>query len=320
MEAYLDQNPSIRLIVIDPAGAFIGRSGVDDYNDSELRSLLGPMAELAARRNVLIILVKHLIKGATSKAVHKVGGSAGYVNTVRAAFVVAPDPDEPAKKLFLPLKFNLGPLPSGLAYQMTSLDEAARESILNTYCSDLDAEDRARLGEQLFRIQWLGPVDANADRVLSEQARQAGPSASDLDAAEKWLTDYLTRRPRESRRCVEEGNAALKLRKKLDWWRDDVLKMRLKGKPRKTGFGEGQCWWFTLSTHEWPFPGLEEPEEPEEPKEHLDLPQAGPSETVHDGQSKNAEELARCSSGSSGSSGSSPFVLPGNTSAEEGEL
>src|SRR5262249_50064535 len=76
MEATLRARPNIRLVVIDPAGAYIGNSGVDDYKDSELRTLLGPMADVAARLEVIILLIKHLIKGATTRAVHKVSGSA----------------------------------------------------------------------------------------------------------------------------------------------------------------------------------------------------------------------------------------------------
>jgi hypothetical protein len=190
MEAHLAANPSIRLVVIDPAGAFIGRSGVDDYNDTELRSLLGPMAELAARREVTILLIKHLVKGATTKAVHKVGGSTGYVNAVRAAFVIAPDGDDSDKKLFLPLKFNLGPRPSGLAYRMRSLEPYEQQRILDGYCAHLDAQDRDRLAKQLFRIEWLGPVDADADRVLGEQARR-DRGLNKVERAMEWLTAFL---------------------------------------------------------------------------------------------------------------------------------
>src|SRR5207244_482487 len=82
----LQARPEGRLVVVDPAGAYIGKSGIDDHKDSDLRALLGPLAELAARHAVTILLVKHLNKGVTAKAVHKVGGSVGYVNAVRAAF------------------------------------------------------------------------------------------------------------------------------------------------------------------------------------------------------------------------------------------
>jgi hypothetical protein len=190
MEQELIERPGIRLVVIDPAGAYVGRSGVDDYNDSELRSLLGPMAELAARQRVTIVLIKHLVKGTTAKAVHKVGGSAGYVNTVRAAFVIAPDGEETDKKLFLPIKFNLGPRPGGLAYYMSSLEEQAKSLILEKYAGHLDGEDRRRLADQLFRIEWAGPVDADADRVLADQAsRERGPNK--VQKCMDWLTKFL---------------------------------------------------------------------------------------------------------------------------------
>jgi hypothetical protein len=61
LESYLKDHPETRLVIIDPAGAYIGPD-VDDYKDSELRALLGPLAQLAARRNVTIILIKHLVR------------------------------------------------------------------------------------------------------------------------------------------------------------------------------------------------------------------------------------------------------------------
>jgi hypothetical protein len=264
VETELAERPAVRLVVIDPAGAYVGRSGVDDYNDSELRSLLAPLAELAARKRATVLLVKHLVKGATAKAVHKVGGSAGYVNTVRAAFVVAPDADDPDQKLFLPLKFNLGPRPNGLAYRLRGLDPAAQQDVLDRYAGHLDGEDRERLAAQLFRVEWLGPVDADADTALGEAARQGRAGVKDAERAAEWLEHFLASRPAESARCVEEGNAALALAKDLKWWRESVLKGRLKGKPRKRGFGEGQRWYFTLPHHPWPFLGPEEGEEGEE--------------------------------------------------------
>lgn len=80
-----------------------------------------------------ILLVKHLVKGVTAKAVHKVSGSAGYVNSVRAAFVVAPDAEDDAKKLFLPLKFNLGPKPSGLQYALEPVSDVDQQRIVGHF-------------------------------------------------------------------------------------------------------------------------------------------------------------------------------------------
>jgi RecA-family ATPase len=116
LEEELEARPDVRLVIIDPAGAYVSGAGVDDHKDSDLRGLLGPLAELAARRRVTILIVKHFHKGATVKAVHKVGGSVGYINAVRAAFVAVPDTEDGDTKLFLPLKFNIGPKPRGLSY------------------------------------------------------------------------------------------------------------------------------------------------------------------------------------------------------------
>src|SRR5262249_25732721 len=140
VERELESRPEVRLIVIDPAGAYIGRAGIDDHKDSELRALLGPLAELAARRDVTILIVKPFTKRATANAVHKVSGSAGYVNSVRAGFVVAPDTEEEGKRYFLPIKFNIGPRPVGLAYRLEGLPPDEQEEALAGF--QLEDEDR----------------------------------------------------------------------------------------------------------------------------------------------------------------------------------
>jgi hypothetical protein len=110
-------------------------------------------------------------------------------------------------------------------------------------------------------------VKLGADEVLAATAHRVSAAAKDADRAVEWLKDFLRARPRRSERCVAEGNKALGLTKDLKWWRVSVLRGKALGRPRKTGFGDGQCWWFTRSTHVWPFPGLEEGEEREEGEE-----------------------------------------------------
>jgi hypothetical protein len=189
MERELEARPDIRLVVIDPAGAYIGRAGINDHKDSELRSLLDPMAELAARRRVTIILVKHLNKGASPKAVHKVSGSTGYVNAVRAAYVVAPSQEEESVKLLLPLKFNIGLKPSGLSYCLETIDWTEGDKLLAPF-ERLGADDQRRLREQLFRVRWLGEVTTDADSLFAAAAREAkaGPK---VKACMEWIMKFL---------------------------------------------------------------------------------------------------------------------------------
>src|SRR5262249_5171571 len=171
LESELEHRPAVRLVIIDPAGAYISRSGCDDHRDSELRALLGPLAELAAKHRVAIVLVKHLNKGVRARAVHKVSGSTGYVNAVRAAFIVAPDPGDPDRKLFLPLKFNIGPKPQGFAFRLKGLEPEESARLLAPF-DHLTEEDRHRLAEQLFRPEWEGRVDDDPDEVVGEPAKK----------------------------------------------------------------------------------------------------------------------------------------------------
>lgn len=184
----LEDNPAVKLVIIDPAGAYIGGAGVDDHKDSELRSLLGPLADLAAKRKVTVLLVKHLNKGATAKAVHRVGGSAGYVNAVRAAFVVAPDPNHRHRKLFLPLKFNIAKKPAGIAYNLLPVPPEERGEILDQFPA-LDGDDRDQLGGQLFRPVWDGVVETDADSALSEHGGADKPTR--VAECREWLSGFL---------------------------------------------------------------------------------------------------------------------------------
>src|SRR5262249_41406639 len=147
LKEYLEQFPDIRLVIIDPASAYVGK--IDDYKDAELRGMLGPMALLAAEKDVAIILVKHLTKGAQEKAVRRIGGSAGYVNAVRAAFVIGEDADT-SNKVLWSLKFNCGKPVGSLAFQTKPLDELEVISFINQYIRSIDEEGQEELKDQLF--------------------------------------------------------------------------------------------------------------------------------------------------------------------------
>jgi hypothetical protein len=245
LEAELARRPEVRLVVIDPAGAYVGKSGVVDHRDSELRSLLGPLSELAARRQVTILLVKHVVKGATAKAVHKVSGSAGYVNAVRAAFLVAPDSNDPEKKLLLPLKGNLGKKPAGLAFGMVAVPQDVCDGILADYGGHLTDEDQELLAGQLFRLQWLGQVDVDPDDLMSEQARREKPPGKVEQAAE-WLQKFLAEYAYPSEEIIAAGKEA--------GFRRGTLfdaKKELDIKASNQGSFHGAWWWGLGDSKDW---------------------------------------------------------------------
>jgi putative DNA primase/helicase len=102
--------------VIDPISAYLG--GTDSHKNSDIRGLLAPLSEMAARHNVAIIGVSHMSKAAGAKALMRVNRSLAFVAAARAAFVVVSDSMDKTRRLFLPMKNNVGPDSTGLTFRI----------------------------------------------------------------------------------------------------------------------------------------------------------------------------------------------------------
>ncbi len=105
----------VRLVVIDPVSAYLGRD-VDDAVNADLRRVLAPLMAMGERHGVAVLLVHHLNKSPNLKAIYRVTGSIGYIGAVRSAWLLAADEDDPKRRLLLPIKASLCPMPSGLGF------------------------------------------------------------------------------------------------------------------------------------------------------------------------------------------------------------
>jgi hypothetical protein len=173
LEAVLAMRPQARLVVIDPITAYC--SGVDSHKNADVRALLAPLAELAARRRVAVVAVTHLNKAAGGKAIYRAMGSLAYIAAARVGWLVAKDKDDPTRRLLLPVKNNLAEDVGGLAYR---IEEG--------------------------RIAWeRGRIDLDADDALSsgnDAGRAAGRHGDDWpterrDRAERFLEERLANGP-----------------------------------------------------------------------------------------------------------------------------
>lgn len=239
IEKYLTTHPAVKLVIIDPCSAYVG--GFDDHRDAELRSLLGPLAKLAMRTSVTMLLVKHLSKNVTLRAAHLVGGSVAWVNTCRAAFAVAANADDKAVRYFMPIKWNLGPTPPNMAYNMAPLSKDEYEPLLKAH-SHLSEARRDQLGQQLFRISWDGPADVDVDQVLtsSRQRQRKDKDEEKTSEAADWLLEVLADGELTSEELIRRGKDA-------GFGRDTLFraKKELNGriKARKRGLGP---WYWVL--------------------------------------------------------------------------
>lgn len=105
-----------RLLVIDPVTAFLGAT--DSHKNSDVRSILAPLAALAERHGIAVLAVSHLNKS-QSAAIYRTQGSIAFVAAARAAWFVVKDKQDPSRRLMLQGKNNLGDA-SGLAFRVES--------------------------------------------------------------------------------------------------------------------------------------------------------------------------------------------------------
>ncbi len=119
LEAAMRDLGDVRLVVIDPVTSYLGK-GIDGNKNAEVRSVLDPMAEMAVRWRAAVVGVTHFSKGGGASAINRFIGSIAFIAAARAAFVVTADPEseDPARRLFLPVKNNLAPLGNGLSFRI----------------------------------------------------------------------------------------------------------------------------------------------------------------------------------------------------------
>jgi hypothetical protein len=259
LDATLRDNPRIRLVVIDPIGVFCGRTDVDTHKDADVQALFSNLRELAETHRVAVLLIGHLNKNENQRAHHRISGSAAFVNATRATFVFTTDAADKNRRLILSVKFNCGPEPAGLVYDIRSLSDEEK-AVVRPDLAHLKDADQQRLLGQMHRVEWKGTTEENVDDVMS---RRYPSEPQDRERAAAWLKEYLAAKPVESDKCVFEGNRALALTRAGKWWREVVLKPLLNGQPRRVGFGPGARYYFTLPSHPWPFPNLEPEREAE---------------------------------------------------------
>lgn len=177
LETAIGEVRDVRLVVVDPISAYLGRT--DSHKNSEIRGLLAPLAELAEKAEVAIVAVTHLNKG-TGPAIYRATGSLAFVAAARAVWGVIKDKQNPAVRLMLPIKCNLAADTSGLSYTVMASDTMpdtpvlawSREPVSIDADDALDQDDTTREVQDWLRIVLQdGPANTND---IQREARECG--------------------------------------------------------------------------------------------------------------------------------------------------
>jgi RecA-family ATPase len=182
----------VRLIVIDPVSAYLGR--LDSHKASDVRGCLAPLQQLAAETGAAVVLVSHLNKGsADASPMARVAGSGAFVAACRSAWLVEADPqDENGKRRILtPLKDNIGDDQTGFAFH-TKPVRLAEE--IETSCIVFESE----------------PVTVSAVQLLRSH-QETDEDRGAVGEAMDFLRDYLASGPKNSKstqKAAEEAGIA----------------------------------------------------------------------------------------------------------------
>jgi predicted ATP-dependent serine protease len=79
LEQKIDELGDVAAVEIDPISAYMGKA--DSHNNSEVRGVLEPLAELATRRRLAVLVNTHINKSNGGRAIHRFIGSIGFVVT-----------------------------------------------------------------------------------------------------------------------------------------------------------------------------------------------------------------------------------------------
>jgi len=185
LEVEVERIGDVALIIIDPVSSYLGK--VDSHNNADLRAVLEPLGDMAARLGVGILAVTHFNKSGVGSANNRIIGSIALVAAARAAYVVVRDKTDKNRRLFLPSKNNVGPEGMGLSF---------RTQVLKT-TNDISAP----------AIVWEERVTISAEEALA--ANTTKPDAAPArEAAEDFLRTVLAEKPLPVRQIESEAKEA----------------------------------------------------------------------------------------------------------------
>lgn len=129
-----------KFVVIDPISSFLG---VSLNHDQSVRKALGPLADLADRRNIAIVLVRHLTKSGQGHALYRGAGSIAIIGAARSALVVGDDPAANDKHSHILAQSKCNSASAGsIAYR----------TVLNR--------------DRTITVRWVGPSSCSADEII----------------------------------------------------------------------------------------------------------------------------------------------------------
>lgn len=166
------------MVVADPLGEAMSQS-VDSHRESEVRHALASLTAFASRTGACVVLVRHLRKQATGRAVTSGSGSIGFTAAARVVLRLDEYPEVENGRILSTVKNNLARVDRALSFEISSSD---------SHSAPL--------------IRWTGEVDWSADELDAKELRRSRAETSDVQT---WLKAELRGRKQTSRDLHRQG-------------------------------------------------------------------------------------------------------------------
>lgn len=159
-----------KMIIVDPISLYLG--SIDENKNKEIRGALSRISAMNERNNSIILMNSHFTKpsgNATKSAIYRIMGSIGFVAASRIAIGIMKDPEDASRRLFIPIKNNLGKDDEGFVYKI-------KPSLVGNNIAT-------------SRIEWLKEkISTTANEILNSVNERPSPR---LEEAKEFLKDLL---------------------------------------------------------------------------------------------------------------------------------
>ncbi|MDL2229535.1 AAA family ATPase [Treponema sp. OttesenSCG-928-L16] len=180
-------NGNVEHLILDPLEGFLG--GTDANKNTEVRKALSELIKLSREERFAILAIQHLNKGNASAA-YRVGGSIAFTAFARSVWIFARDMRAPQRRVFLPLKNNLGADTIGFEYSIQTAPNGAPYIVWGKEVSDsiqdiLSPPYRAQMNITPEQREVLTTLEQNHPHPLktgeiAEQLEKQKPAVSNL--------------------------------------------------------------------------------------------------------------------------------------------
>jgi hypothetical protein len=214
LDKAIADDPATALVVIDPL--YWMSAGLATTGGRAWRRVLDELSQIAARRNVAIVIVMSLARRGPRRAIHRLAGGLEFAETAGAIWLVVEQRDRPGWRRFVPA--------------------------LNRCAPELPGATAFRIHER--GLQWdPRPVSITAEEALAGDGPPA--PAPERDTAIDWLTGLLAEGPVSFAEVM-----ALSRRNGIAERTPRRAKSVVEVRTRRVGFGPGSQILWCLPGHD----------------------------------------------------------------------